>query len=459
MLLTSVIIYLLITVAIGYLASRLVKNSSDFVLAGRSLPLFLSAAALFATWFGSETVLGASSEFAEHGLLGIIEDPFGASLCLLLYGFFFARPLYRMNLLTLGDLFRNRFGKVSEFLAAIFLIPSYFSWIAAQLVALGILLESISGLDFTYGVLISTMLVTFYTAIGGMWAVSITDFIQSVIIVIGLFILAATMAYDAGGIAPVLEQTPEGFFNFFPQPEPVAILTYIAAWITLGLGSLPSQDIFQRAMSSKSETVARNSSILAALIYLVVSILPLFIALSAKVLYPEILGDDSQSTLPDIVIQRSNLFIQIVFFGSLLSAILSTTSAAILAPASVLSENLIRPHFNKHLKDQHFLVILRISVVLIAGISCYMALKRSSIYELVGLSSALTLVSLFIPMVAAIYIKRSGKFSAIFSMSSGMLAWLVFQVVEIKIPIILPSLGIALVAFLVGLLIDIRKNT
>lgn len=436
----------------------MVKSSSDFVLAGRSLPLFLSAAALFATWFGSETVLGASSEFVEHGVIGIIEDPFGAVLCLLLYGFFFARPLYRMNLLTLGDLFKIRFGKVAEFIAAIFLIPSYFSWVAAQLVALGILLQTISGVEFTTAVIASTVLVTFYTAIGGMWAVSITDFIQSIIIVLGLVVLAATMAFEAGGVTPVLKNTPSGFFKFFPEWESQAVLAYVAAWITLGFGSLPSQDIFQRAMSSKSEKVAKQSSLFAALIYLFISILPLFIALSAKHLYPELSGEDQQASIPNVVIHRTNLFIQIIFFGSLLSAILSTTSAAILAPASVLSENLIKPHFNNRLSDRQFLLILRVSVIVIAGLSCYMAILRSNIYELVSESSALTLVSLFIPMVAAIYIRHAGKYAAIFSMCSGMVSWLIFTGINFSIPPILPALCVGVLMFLLGLLIDLKKT-
>jgi Na+/proline symporter len=76
-LLTAILIYLAITLAIGAWSARLVKNSNDFVLAGRSLPLFLSASALFATWFGSETIFGASSVYLEEGLIGVIEDPFG----------------------------------------------------------------------------------------------------------------------------------------------------------------------------------------------------------------------------------------------------------------------------------------------------------------------------------------------------------------------------------------------
>lgn len=123
MLLTAIIIYIAVTVAVGAWSSKLVKNSNDFVLAGRQLPLFLSASALFATWFGSETIFGASSEYLDHGLLGVIEDPFGGALCLVLFGMFYLRPMYRMNVLTIGDVYKKIFGKRVEFFASIFMIP------------------------------------------------------------------------------------------------------------------------------------------------------------------------------------------------------------------------------------------------------------------------------------------------------------------------------------------------
>src|SRR5688572_8513127 len=164
------------------------------MLAGRSLPMMLSSAALFATWFGSETVFGASSEFLKGGLYAVMEDPFGASLCLFLLGLFFVRKLYKMQLLTLGDYFKVRYGKNTELVASIFLAPPYVGYIAAQLVAMGLIINVVTGLEIWQGVVISSIIVTLYTFVGGMWAVSVTDFIQSIIIVLGLFVLAYVMA-------------------------------------------------------------------------------------------------------------------------------------------------------------------------------------------------------------------------------------------------------------------------
>ncbi|MCB0635519.1 MAG: sodium:solute symporter, partial [Lewinella sp.] len=242
MLLGFIIAYLLVTLLIGFWASRRVKTTQDFVIAGRGLPMVVAASALFATWFGSETIMGASSEFVEGGLLAVIKDPFGAALCLILVGLFFARPLYRLNILTFNDFFRNRFSQRTELISAIFMVPSYFGWIAAQLVAMAIILQTLTGISIFAGILICMIIVVCYTYIGGMWAVSVTDFLQSIMILLGLGVLAYQLYQQVGGLQPVLDAQPEGFFRFVPEWDGHAISIYFAAWITVGLGSIPQQD-------------------------------------------------------------------------------------------------------------------------------------------------------------------------------------------------------------------------
>ena len=368
------------------------------MLAGRSLPLLLSSSALFATWFGSETVFGASSEFLKGGLFAVIEDPFGAALCLVLFGLFFARKLYSMNLLTLGDFFKVRFGKRTELVASAFIVPSYVGYIAAQLLAMGLILNVVTDMAVWQGVVISAMVVTFYTYVGGMWAISITDFIQSVIIIGGLLVLAIVLSVKAGGISVVLNETHPETFRFLPESNFKDIVIYLGAWSVLGLGSIPSQDVFQRVMSSGSVNTAVRSCYIAAFMYLTIAMLPLFISLCVKHLYPEFATGDAQLALPSMVLSHAAMPVQILFFGSLLSAIMSTTSSAILAPAAIFSENLVKPLSKGRLSDKQLLTITRISVLGFSILATIMATVRSNIYELVGESSILSLVSLFAPL-------------------------------------------------------------
>ena len=451
MLFVAVVAYLLFTLLIGIAASRWVRNARDFVLAGRKLPLFLASTALFATWFGSETVLGASSEFVSHGLIGVVEDPFGAALCLLLVGLLVARPLYRLNILTFCDFYRDRFGKRTELLSSLCMVPSYFGWIAAQLVAIGIIFQVVADIPAVWGIMTGTAVIVIYTYVGGLWAVSITDFLQTVVILAGLIWLAVDLTKAAGGLAQVVDRTPPGFFRFWPEASLTGITHYVAAWITIGLGSIPQQDIFQRVMAAKSEKVAVRASYVGAFMYLSIGLIPLLIGLCALQVYPERVGGvaDAQLTLPMVVMNHTGTGLQILFFGALLSAIMSTTSGAVLAPASILAENIIRPRLQDQ-SDRRLLQILRGSVVLVGVASALMAIWQSNIYDLVAQSSALSLVSLFVPLMAGLYWQRASERGALLSIVLGMGVWLIATYVVSDVPPLLYGLAASVIGMWMG---------
>lgn len=438
-------IYILITVLIAFYASRKVKNTKDFILAGRSLPVYISTAALFATWFGSETILGASSQMAENGFPGVIQEPFGAALCLFLLGVFFAKPLYRMNILTFGDFYRIRYGRIMEIVSGIFLVLSYFGWIAAQMVAMGIILNSVTGLDVHWGIVLGSLLVVFYTYLGGMWSVSITDFVQMIMIILGLSLTLWEVSSEKS-IVDILGMSPDGFYNLLPNPGVTNHINYMAAWMVIGLGSIPQQDLFQRVMSAKNERVAILSSLLASFLYLTVAMIPLLLALYARVLLPDVLEGDSQMLIPYLVKGFTNPFVQILFFGAMISAIMSTSSGAILAPSSILSENLLKYLVvNRKWGEKRLLQLSRFSVVVVTIVSLALALGRQDIYQLVEESSALSLVSLFTPLVFGLFSHKNREISALLSVFLGMLGWLISLYLDTEIDPLIYGFGLSII--------------
>ncbi len=453
MLAFSIVAYLLLNLGIGLWASRKIKTTTDFVLAGRRLPLFLAASATFATWFGSETIMGAPTEFIEHGLLGVIEDPFGAALCLFLVGVFFARRFYKMNIITFCDFFRIRYGRPAELLSAILIIPSYFSWIAAQLLAMGIVLKVVLGWSLTECILLSSFVVILYTIWGGMWSISITDFIQTIMIILGLLIVAVVLYQEVGGFSPLIEAAPKDFFRAYPQFTFKDSIEYFAAWITIGLGSIPQQDVFQRVMSAKSADVSVKATLLSSFMYLTIALLPLFIGLCGHQLYPELGKDDPQMIIPNMILLHTGLPLQILFFGALVSAILSTTSSAIMAPAAVLGENVFK-FFRPELTDKQLLKIIRIGIIFITAICIFMASTRESIFELVAESSAFSLVCLFVPLASGLYAKRANQLGCILSMISGLLVWLLAVWMKTEYPPMIYGLLASALAMIVGILAD-----
>ncbi|TLU98154.1 sodium:solute symporter family protein [Dyadobacter luticola] len=450
MLAIAILLYFVANLGIGLWASRRISSTEDFLLAGRNLPLVLAASATFATWFGSETIMGAPIEFVQHGLMGVIEDPFGASLCLLLIGLFFARRFYQMNIITFCDFFRIRYGRRSELLSAVLIIPSYFSWIAAQLLAMGFVLQVIMGWSLISCIVGSSIVVIIYTIWGGMWSVSITDFLQTIMIIVGLIIVSVVLYKKVGGFQPLLDAAPAGFFRFHPDFTLKGSVEYFAAWITIGLGSIPQQDVFQRVMSAKSANVAVKSTLLSSVMYFTVALLPLFIGLCGYHLYPDA-GKSGQLIIPNMILKHMSLPLQIIFFGALVSAILSTTSSAIMAPAAVLGENIFK-FFNPTLTDQQLLRIIRIGIVVITAICIVLAITGESIFDLVSESSAFSLVSLFVPLASGIYWKATNEVGSILSMILGLVTWVFCSYINTEYPPLIYGLLASLGGMFLGII-------
>ncbi len=460
MLLTFVAVYLCVTIAIGLYAAKRVHNSTDYVVAGRSLPLYITVATVFATWFGSETVLGISAEFLDGGLGGIIADPFGAAMCLILVGLLFAGPLYRMKLLTIGDFYRRKYGRTIEVLVSIAIMVSYLGWVSAQIVALGIVINVLTGdmISATTGMFIGMGVVTIYTLFGGMWSVAITDFMQMIIIMIGMLIIGYFVSTKAGGVDVVLSHASDAgkFSNFFPELTLPAMLGFLAAWVTMGFGSIPQQDVFQRVMSAKDEKTAIRGSIIGGSCYLLFAFIPIFLAYSAFVIDPGLverwLEEDSQMILPNLILAHTPVLVQIMFFGALLSAIMSTASGTLLAPSAMFAENIVRGVL-PHMPDKHFLLLLRGTVLCFAGIVLLYALSSNmSIFHMVENAYKVTLAGAFVPLFAGVYWKRANTAGATLSIICGVGTWLFLEAIapEGAMPPQLGGLFGAIIGMLIG---------
>ena len=433
-LLWFVIIYWIISVGIGLWAARRVHNSKDYAVAGRSLPMYIVTATVFATWFGSETVLGIPATFLREGLGGILADPFGSSMCLILVGLFFARPLYRMNLLTIGDYYRNKYGRTVETLTTLCIVISYLGWVAAQISALGLVFNVVSDgwMSQEVGMIVGASTVLVYTIWGGMWAVAITDFIQMIIIVIGMLYIGWDVSQLAGGVGHVVNHAIDAgkFSTFVPAFTLAGILGFVAAWVTMMLGSIPQQDVFQRVASSKDEKTAGRSAILGGCMYFCFAFIPIFLAYSATLIDPKrvenLINADKQAQLilPNLVLKHAPVFAQVMFFGALLSAIKSCASATLLAPSVTFTENILKPAF-KNVGDVQLLKMMRIVVLCFTVMVTIFALNSNlSIYKMVENAYKVTLVSSFVPLAFGLYWKRATQQGALMSIVLGLATWI-----------------------------------
>ena len=435
-LLWFVILYWVISVGIGLYAARYVNSSNDFALAGRSLPMYVVTATVFATWFGSETVLGIPATFLKEGLGGVVSDPFGSSLCLVFVGLFFARKLYRMNLLTIGDYYKQRYGRTVEVLVTLCIVTSYLGWVAAQIKALGLVFSVVSGGYITpeVGMLIGAGSVLIYTLMGGMWSVAITDFLQMIIIVVGMLYIGWEVAGMVGGAGAVINHAAAaGKLEFWPAPTTREVLWFIAAAITMMLGSIPQQDVFQRVSSSRNEQIAGNASVLGGVLYFIFAFVPMFLAYSATLIDPDmvnnLIDDDPQKILPTLIMTKVPVLAQVMFFGALLSAIKSCASATLLAPSVTFTENIMKEIIPNQ-SDRQFLLTMRIVVLTFTAFVTWFALNsEASIFKMVENAYKVTLVAAFVPLVFGLYWKRSTNQGALASILLGLASWIGCEIV------------------------------
>ena len=422
--------YLLIILGVSIYASKKIKNKEDFIVAGRRLPLWMAWATLYATWFGAATILGAAGTAREEGVIGTIVDPFGAGTALIVAGLFFARKLWDMKLLTMGDFYARVYGPKAELMASFVLVPGYFGWIGAQFVGLGELQEHFFHIPHVWAILVSASVILFYTLAGGMWSVTLTDALQLVILLIGLVILSVTVFGKLGegsvfeGVQVLFEKTEPAFLTLLPDFTVVATLAWVATFSSGCFGCIPGQDLMQRVFAAKDSITAQRACILAGVLYISLGLLPVGMGLASRILVPE--GGEI-AILGILAEQFLSPAMTIVFVISLISMIISTATSAVLAPATILGHNLMG---RLTIFKSRGLLSERLAVAIMVVGGVIFAFSGETILGLLEMSLSIILVGLFVPLLMGLYGKPKNELSGVLSILFGAVFWLLRELME-----------------------------
>ncbi|HMW35965.1 MAG TPA: sodium:solute symporter family protein [bacterium] len=417
LLLIGILLYVALQLLIGVFVSRKIHSESDYLLAGRSLGMGLATFSIFATWFGAETCIGTAGAAYESGWAGVKADPFGYGVCVLIVGIFFAIRLWKQKLTTIGDFFRARYSRSVEKTAVILMIPTSIMWAAAQIRAFGLVLSASSELTITLSVTIAAVVVVTYTAFGGLLADAMTDVVQGITLIIGLLVIMPFLISDTGGI--------EGFMGIILQERHnetnVNFLEIAETWAIPICGSLVAQELLSRVIASRSPQIAQRSSLLAAILYVSVGIIPVLIGLTGFVVLPGL--SESESILPMMAQKYLTPMLYILFSGALVSAILSTVDSTLLAASSLMTHNLIIAS-RRDLDEKLKLRISRWGVIFMGILSYILALYAEGIYDLVKDASALGSAGIFIVFVFGLFTNWGGAYSALASLIVGTAVWI-----------------------------------
>ncbi len=444
---SGVAIYIVIMAAVGVYASRRTHSATEFVLAGRKLSLGLCTTTIIATWLGGGMIIGGSGAAYEDGLLGVIADPFGATLCLLLVGLFFVRIFRRLKFFSFIEFVEQRFGRLATLVTSAAALLSSIFWVAGMLVAFGLIFESLTGIPLEVGIVGGAIVVIAYTSIGGMLAVALTDFVQIVIIAIGMVLLFVVVLIDAGGWSTVSAQIPADAWRMLPlENTGERWLNYLRAWFIFGLADIASQSLLQRAMAAKSERVAQYSFYLAGVGYLAFAMIPVTLGIIASVTMPGLA--DPESILPTLAIEHLHPVAVAIFVGALLAAIMSSCDSSLLAAATVISTNLL-PFVKKKPSDRLSLAVARWAIPAAGAVAVMGALNARVVFDTMIDANMLMLAAVIVPFIMGIWWRKANRAGALAAMAAGIAAWLMTSLYYPQLPGDLIGLGASLAAMLI----------
>lgn len=409
--------YLLAQLVLAWWIARGVKTESDFLVAGRSIGLVLGMLSLFATNFGAESVVGASAAVADEGLAGARADPFGYTLCWLLMALLVAYPLRRRAYTTINDFFRDRYGRSIEMLVTVVVLPTSLIWAAAQMMAFGQIIAVVSDVPVATGIIAATAVVTIYTFLGGMKSDIWTDAVQAVVLIVGMALLAVMVMQAAGGFAQSIDRIDRAALSFTAPGE--SFWARLDVWMIPVLGSLVMQEAVGRLLSMKTARIARNACVVAALMYLVIGCIPVYIGLVGA----QLPGGENlahrDAFLPEMASSLMPAWAYVIFIGALVSAIISTVNSTLLAFAALATKNLVLP-LRPHMGDSTQLKLSRGLLLLAGPLTCALALSGDTIFEMAQLSSSFGSAGVLVTFFGGLWFARGGAYTAAAALITGL---------------------------------------
>ncbi len=416
--------------AIFYLGSyaanlRKSEDATDVMLAGRSIPLGIAVFTMSATWVGGGYINGTAEYAASYGLAWV-QAPWGYALSLVIGGLFFAKKMRRFRFKTMLDPLEQRYGKK---IAALLFIPALTGeifWTAAILTALGTTFATVLGLDFSYSILVSAAIAIAYTALGGLWAVALTDIIQMILLMGGLFLVLPFALQHVGGLDQLITtyQAKKGALASFLPPldgwrHPDWGNSYFQWWdyaLLLMLGGIPWQVYFQRVLSSKDEQTAQNLSIFAGVVCLLAAIPAVLIGMIGDVVSWQSVGvaapENAALTLPYVVRYLTNPVVATIGLGAIAAAVMSSVDSSILSASSMASWNVYRPLVRPNISPDNLGKIIKRCIWIIGIAATLLALQVKSVYALWFLCSDFVYCILFPQLVTALFDKKANRYGA-----------------------------------------------
>ena len=403
----------------GYWGLRRAGSTEDYLVAGRRLGPALYIGTLSAVVLGGASTIGSVSLGYEFGISGLWLV-FMIGLGIVALGLLLSTRLSRLGVYTVSEMLGIRYGASSRLISAI-IVATYALMIAVtSTIAVGSVFDVVLGLPPTLAILIAGGVVVVYSALGGMWSITLTDFLQFCVMTVGIFLILLPLSVArAGGFSGMAGELPGSYFGLFS----IGGQTIFTYFLLFFFGLMIGQDIWQRVFTARSPTVARWGGLVAGLYCLVYGLAGALIGTAARALIPNLPNADNAFARVAAEVLPAGVLGLVL--AAALAAIMSTASAGLLASSTILANDVYAGFFRRgpegHAGAEEYNAS-RLATLLVGVVVLVIAVIVSDVVGALTVAYNLLVGALFVPILGALFWRRATGTGALASMLVGAVA-------------------------------------
>ena len=412
----AVISFVTITILIGFWSYFKIKGRAiNYYKAGAAMPAWVIGITLCAQAFDANGSMGSAFMSFDNGFWSGASIPVGLGLCLFITGFFFAKPIHKMNLLTLPDFYNRRYNKHTETAAAISMLFSNIILIAGNLAGLGLLFSLIFNVSYLFMLITIAIIILLYAITGGFIASLSTSVFQVFVFIIGILFSFIWLTTEFG-FTTMLSKVPSEYKNLdgLFKLNSGALVNW-AAIVSLALGDIVAIDFIQRVISSKSPRSAQKGCYIGGVLTLLVGIPTALIGLYAFHLDKLV----NNNLLVDIALNNVPEMIGILLILGIIGASMSTAAGVILDLSNIITRNLVQKYSKGIRSNEKILVFARLVALPTMAFASTIAYYHPKPGILLILAFDIVLAGCFVPLVLGIYWKKANAIAALSSIILG----------------------------------------
>jgi SSS family solute:Na+ symporter len=416
--LTLLVVYAVGLTAVGLWIARLVRGSSDFFVAGRALTAPLLFSTVLAANIGAGSTVGAAGLAYNEGISAWWWNGSAAigSIALALWvGPRIWTLAERHGFYTVGDFLEFRYGRPVRGVVSALIWVGTLAILAGQLIAGAAVLEVVAGIPRAWGTAIGAAAMLVYFVAGGLLSSAWVNAVQLVVLLAGLLAAVPIVVQKAGGLAGITAAGPPHYWDILHTTGPGSGITLLAM---LGPAFIVSPGLLQKVYGAASPRAVRLGVGLQAFTLALFAFIPVLLGMSARVIAPDVASPNL--VLPTVLVDALPVWLGALALAAVFSAEVSTCDAILFMLATSLSQDLYRQFVNPAADDRRILLVARLAAVAGGAIGVLLAIQLPTVIGALSIFYTLLGVSLFVPVVAGLYVKRAGMAEALAAIVGGV---------------------------------------